>query len=365
MKKLLALALCSMLALSLAACGGGAASTAESAAPASSEAAPASSEAAAPASSEAAPAQSTTNQAELESQAAANAGDVGDLTVALMVKNLNNQFFVELAEGAQEVADKYGWTLQLLAPVDTDSNEQQIQLIEQCLVNPPDIYVIIPTDSEGIVPAIEEINDAGIPVINLNTQIVGDVDLVTFVRCDNFQLGHDCAKAGAELVGNKGKAVMLTGVPGSQNFIDRIDGATAAFNEAGGIEILETQIANSVRDEAYTITQSLLQKYDDLQIIFSANGEMGLGAAVAVEEAGRQDEIKIFATDCTSEVVQAVADGRIAACIDNAADFQGRYAMELVMQYEMGEDIPADIKIDSPPVTLDNVAEYLEKYGLN
>ena len=136
-------------------------------------------------------------------------------TVAFLVKNMNNSFWIEMVDAALKQRDEYGGTLQVLAPIDTDSNEQQIQLLEQSLVNPPDLYVIIPTDSVGIVPAIEEINEAGIPIINLNTQIVGDVEKVTFLSCENYLLGYNVAKAGAELVGNEGKVVMLAGVPGS------------------------------------------------------------------------------------------------------------------------------------------------------
>lgn len=284
-------------------------------------------------------------------------------TIAFMVKHLNSSFWVEMADAAQKQCDEYGWTLQVLAPVDSDSNEQQIQLIEQSLVNPPDLYIICPTDSKGIVPAIEEINEAGIPIINLNTQIIGDVELVTFLSCENYNLGYKVAKAGAELVGNQGNVVMLSGVPGSQNSIDRIEGARAAYTEAG-MEIIDEQIGNNERSVAYTKTQTLLQKYDNINVIYTANGEMGVGASVAVAEAGLEGSVFVQTVDCYDEVVSAVKDGKIQICIDNAGDIQGRDAIKLAKSYFDGEEIPAATVIDSEVVTIDNLEPYLEKYNL-
>ena len=129
MKKVFALILALILTLSLVAC-----STTDSKdtnTPASDTAADTKQDAAPTADTEAAD-----NSADAETK---TPEEVGKKSIVLLVKNLNNSFWIEMSDAAKARCAELGWDLQVLAPIETDNNEQQIQLIEQSLINPPDL----------------------------------------------------------------------------------------------------------------------------------------------------------------------------------------------------------------------------------
>ncbi len=310
----------------------------------------------------------------LIAMATVSAGGAGDNSsrdenakhIVLLVKNTNSDFFVSMGVAAKARAESFGWTMDVLAPIQADNNEEQIQLLEQSLINPPDAYIIVPADSAGITPAIEEINKEGIPVLNLNTRFTDkSLDVITFYAIDNFGTGYAVAKAGAELIGGKGNVIMLDGTTGSQVSIDRNAGGNAAFAEYPGIKIIDTQTANFARAEALTVTQNLLQKHADIDLIWTSAGEMALGAAEAISQAGRKDEIQIVTQNAFKEMIEAVLDGRVAKTFDDAAWLQGQTAVDYVKEYFDGKTLDKEIIVPAIEVSDANMDEYKEMYDLN
>ncbi|MCB7305740.1 sugar ABC transporter substrate-binding protein [Bariatricus massiliensis] len=295
-----------------------------------------------------------------------NGGETSDKKkIVFMVKNSNSDFFVSMGEYAKAKAEEYGWECEVLAPIEADNNEEQIQLLEQSLLDPPDAYCIVPADSDGITPAIEQINEADIPIINVNTMFYDEeVEYLTFVAIDNYGMAYECSKAGAELIGGKGNVLILEGTTGSQTSIDRQKGATDGFAEYPDITVLDSQTANYARQEALTVTQNLLQKYPEVDMIWSAAGEMALGAAEAVSQAGRSDEIKIVTINAFKEMIEAVIDGRIALTADDASWLQGETAIECLKKYWDGEELEEQTLIDAVMVTDENLDEYKEMWGI-
>ena len=98
---------------------------------------------------------------------ACNRGDSGgsEPTVALVLKTLNNPFFIEMAQGAQEAADSLGVELLVQAPEREIDVEKQMQIVENLLQTEIDVLRWFQRSRE-IVPAIEQANKAGVPVVS-------------------------------------------------------------------------------------------------------------------------------------------------------------------------------------------------------
>lgn len=88
-----------------------------------------------------------------------------------------------------------------------------------------------------------------------------------------------------------GKVAILEGIPGEQNGINR----ETAFRQQvkGKLEIVQATPADYERSKALNKTEGMLRAHPDLNGIFAANDLMGLGAARAVLNAGKQDQIKV------------------------------------------------------------------------
>ena len=100
-------------------------------------------------------------------------GAVGK-TATLILKDLTNPVWILAAEGAKAAAAEFGIIIECVAPVESNNNDEQISLAQQVIAQKKDILIMIPSDSTGIVPVIEEVNAAGIPVNNMNTRISKD-----------------------------------------------------------------------------------------------------------------------------------------------------------------------------------------------
>ena len=287
---------------------------------------------------------------------------VGKKKVAMLVKNQLGFFWIEVAEYAKVKAEEYGWDIEILSPIASDNNEEQIQLLENALINPPDIFIIAPSDSAGIAPAIEAINKAGVPIINLNTRIFGDnIEYVTYISVENYNMGHDLITNAINAIGETGKAVIIEGKTGSQTYMDRDKGGRDAFAEHAGWEIIDSQVANGNRAEALSVTQNLLTKHPEIDMIYSQSGEMALGVIEAITQAGRK-EISVVCVNAFPEICDAISEGRILMAMDDAGYVQGPISLEYAMKYFQGYEMEKDVWMEAIFVDKNNVQEYHDRY---
>lgn len=292
----------------------------------------------------------------------------GVVEVSLLVKKLSSTFWTDMEQGCKDACEELGWEMRpTLCPVTPDSNEEQIQLVEQDLLDPPDLYIFCPANSDGIVPAVEKINEAGIPIINVNTRIGSGPDYLAFCGVDCYELGTLVGESLSEAIDYEGNVIILEGVSGSQTAIDYKAGGVDIFEKYDGITILDSQIANYQRQDALNVTQNLLQKYDDIDAIYACNLEMAMGALVACEQAGRED-ILIGTVNMSEEGMQAIADGRLYMIVD---DNPYNVAYTGVMSFNdhcNGDAVldGNDIICPGIVVTIDNEASafYYDKYGI-
>lgn len=288
---------------------------------------------------------------------------VGKKRAILLVKKLSSTFWTDLQAEAKAQCDEYGWTLETLSPTKPDNNEEQIQLLEQSLNNPPDVYLIAAADSKGITPAIEQINKAGIPIIAVSSRLTDpSVQYVTFVGVEFYDLAKQCAEAIAKDCNNKGNILMLTGVTGASSSQDIEKGAKEVFAKTD-MKILASQPANYLRTDGLTVTQNLLQKYPDVDVIFAANGESSLGAAEAVRQSGRKG-IKIATMNMSKELVQAIEKGTITLTVDDVSGKVGQEGVVAAMKYFQGETLPKDMLQQGIVVDKNNLSSYKTKYGV-
>ena len=282
----------------------------------------------------------------------------------IILKDLTNPVWILAGQGAEAAAEAFGMEIEVAAPVESNNNDEQIQLVQQAIAKGKDIVILTPADSTGIVPAVTELNEAGIPVINLNTKInneSGKANSETFVVADNIQCATLCAEELVARAGEEGKAIILQGPSGGQVTIDLTKGAEDVFNSYDGIEIVDYQDANFDRTTAYQITQNMLQTYPDLKIIFSCNDEMALGALRAVEEAGLKDQIVIGGIDGNQDALKSIAEGALDCTVYKNFWLQAYTAVEAAARYLDGQELPELIPVELTAVTKDNVADFLEE----
>ena len=281
-----------------------------------------------------------------------------DKEILVIVKNSTAPFWISTMEGARQAGEDLGYTVTCKTPVDTaegSGNEQQYNLCEEAITMDVACLVIVPVDSEAIIPAVRNVNEAGIPVINLNTKIADESQYLSFCGLENYSVGYSTAKAMFEIMGGEGKIFIIEGSTGAQTSIDRVAGFEAAAAEYEGIEIVAQQSANYSRAEALNVVQNLLQAHPEVNAILCANDEMALGTAEAIDAAGLTGTIKVSGVDANDDAIAAMKEGKITVDSFGNPYMQGYIAVQAAVDVLEGKDVESFYEVDAIVVTMDNV----------
>ena len=271
----------------------------------------------------------------------------GKPTIALVVKTLNNPFFIEMQQGAQEAADRLGVSLVVQAADREVDVERQMQIIENLIERKVSVLCITPSGSREIVPVLVKANKAGIPVLIIDTRVdekaLADAGgkIATFIGSDNFDGGKLAGAFIAQKLNGKGKVAVLEGIPGHETGDARLGGFREALAKAPGIQIVASQPANWERDQGFNVFQNILQANPEVNALFACNDLMALGAAEAIAAAGKTGKIVVVGFDAQPEARAAIQKGAMAATVAQFPSRMGSAAVEFAHKLLAGETIPA------------------------
>jgi len=282
------------------------------------------------------------------------------LRMGLIVKNLVNPFWVYMRQGAEVAAKKHNIELTTYAPTKPDNVEEQIRIMEDLIQKKVDAIIIVPADSNGIVPGIERANAANIPVALANSNAFGG-KVITFTGVENYAGMVQVAEYMAKKLGGKGNVVILEGVPGAQTAMDRKRAADDVLKKYPDIKVLASQTALNQRGEGMSVMENLLQRFPTIDAVFGTNDEMALGAIEALDAAKRLDKTMVSGFDCNNDAVRAISQGRMVVTLDQQPGEQAASALEAAVQFLQGKDVPKRIVTPAALVDTSNVASYLSR----
>lgn len=277
--------------------------------------------------------------------------------ILVIVKNSTAPFWISVMDGAKAAGEELGYTVTCKTPVDTaegSGNEQQANLCEEAIVSGVSCVVLAPVDSEAVVPATKKINEAGIPIVNLNTKIADETQYKTFCGLENINQGYNTAKAMFELMNGEGKIFIIEGSTGAQTSIDRVKGFEKALAEYPNIEVVAQQSANYSRADALNVVQNLLQAHPEVNAILCCNDEMALGTAEAIDAAGLTGSIMVSGQDANDDAVAALKEGKITVTSFGNPYMQGYTAVQAAVDILEGKEVESFYEVETLVVTKEN-----------
>ena len=282
-------------------------------------------------------------------------------------------FCMSRRDAFKAAAEAEGWSVEF-----TDGNndsQKQIDQAKSFIAKGVDVLIVVPCDAAGIVPAVQEANRAGVPIILFGNGATGADNLeFTFIGSPHTESGRMQGDVFAQILPENASICYLAGTSGLDHAAMRRDGMKAGFEAAGrtDITILDDQDADYVKDKGMKTTQAWIQKYSDgkggvtFNGIIAANDQMALGAMEALKGANiplgtGEGEVMISGIDGTAEALQAVKDGQMVQTVLQDAPGQGAAAVEVIKTYMAGEKPEAEVLVPYVSVTAENVDEYLNK----
>lgn len=206
---------------------------------------------------------------------------------------------------------EYEW----IAPTDPDAADQ-VNRIEEAVGRGFDVICVEPSNLDLVAPSITNIVDGGTKVLCFGaTDLTGYEESSgrsAFIgQSDPYQDGVLMAEIFCKEIGYAGKVANLggsIGAPGHEAINQAFYDTIAKYPE---IELVDTQYDNDELDKAIQYTENFLQKYNDLAGIFCNNMTNPIGAAQAVTAAGKAGDIVIVGYDHDIQALEYLRDGTI------------------------------------------------------
>ena len=216
--------------------------------------------------------------------------------------------------------------------------ENQIKALRDFVAQDVDVIAFSPVIETGWDEVLQEIKDAGIPVVLVDRTVDTTVEdpYVTWIGADFEQEGTTAGEWVAENAPDA-KVFELQGTLGSGAQVDREEG----FNAVVGDRVIGKASGNFTRAEGKTAVEAALQAYPETTLIFSHNDDMGLGAIEAIEAAGRVPgkDIQLVTVDGVRDGLQALVDKKFNYVVECNPVFGDQLA-ELITAVANGEDVP-------------------------
>ena len=364
LKKVLAIAMASMMVFGLTACGGN-------------DAAPATTEAPA----EEAPAEDAAAETEAEAEdaaaedadaAAAAAGEGGNIGVCIY--KFDDAFMTTYRNALQEILEGKGYTVTFMDGKN-DQAEQNNQ-INNFIAQGVDALIINPVMTSAADQIIATVKDAGVPTVLINREPTAEqmsaYDKLVYVGCDARQSGTmqgelilDTENKGDINGDGKVSYIMIQGDPENVDAQYRTEFSVKALTDAGiEVEELDLQRGDWDRNKGQEIAQNDLAKFgDEIEVVFCNNDDMAIGALQAIQAAGRKvnEDIYLVGVDALDAALNEVAAGNMTGTVLNDAQGQAEGAVAAMEEllggktYASGEQ---SIYVDYVKVTPDNVADF-------
>jgi inositol transport system substrate-binding protein len=261
--------------------------------------------------------------------------------VIASLHNLSEPFFIAMRREMQSEAV----TLNVeLSVEDGQSNSaKQTADVEAAIASGAEGIILAPTDVHALVPAVESVLKAGIPIVTVDRRVENAGVIVPHVGADNLAGGRSMAQWVVENFPSGAHIVLITGQPGSSSAIDRTRGIEVAFRSAGPqYQIVAEQSANWQREAGLTVTQNILTSLGAQipQVILCEDDDMALGALEALRTSGISG-VKVLGFNATPEALARVRDGEMAATVEQSPARQARAALEqLVAKIRKHTQIP-------------------------
>jgi ribose transport system substrate-binding protein len=230
-------------------------------------------------------------------------------TIALFTKNNTNPFSQAIRIGSNAAAVALGVKVVHYVPTTPDNVVEQTKLVEDAIRNKPDAIIFDPVDNEKLVPAIEKINAADIPVTEVTDRSVGG-KFVSRVLPDDYQIALAVARRLFKEMGGKGSVVILEGIAGNVTNTERLKGFNDAIKEAG-VKLLASKSGNYQRKPAQDVMEGFIKSFAQIDGVLAANDSMAAAVVDTLEKRGRK--ALVVGINGSKEAIELIKNGKMLA----------------------------------------------------
>jgi ribose transport system substrate-binding protein len=291
-----------------------------------------------------------------------HSGAAKKLTIAVIPKGTTHEFWKSIHAGANKAARELStpdaeveviWK----GPLREDDREQQIQVVEGFISQGVSGLVLAPLDNRALVRPVEEAQRAGLPTVIIDSGLESN-NIVSFVATDNRKGGRLAADRLGELMGGKGKALLLRYQEGSASTEEREAGFLEEMKaKYPGVEVLSSdQYAGPTRDTAKRASENLLNRFgDELQGIFTPNESSTAGMLLALQDINKAGKIMFVGFDSSETFINALNAKQLHGFVVQNPFYMGYLGVRTMVEKLQGKNVERVIDTGVEMVTPENL----------
>ena len=274
-------------------------------------------------------------------------GEEPDVTVGLVTKQEENPYWVTMREVAEDVADEEDVELLTYTGTSDVDVESQRTALTELTERGVDGILLAPTDSTALLPEIEAAQDAGVPVVAVDTPTDPETAVDAVFATDNRRAGMlvgQYARAKTEELGLEPRVAVLDLAPGIASGEQRLEG----FLDGFGIAAEDPAVVGAVdtegdRELGEQAMADLLTQDPDISVVYAVNEPAALGAVAALKDAGVDlAEVVVVTIDGGCEAVKnAVRPGDIDATAQQYPQNMAREGVRALAEAVRGGEEPS------------------------
>ena len=259
--------------------------------------------------------------------------DGGKINFAYSAGFLTDPFQAVLVANTLKTAEEAGMQVLPASNANGDAGKQ-ISDVRNLLAAGAQAMVVIPTDSQAVIPALAAATQKGVPVVTVDTAPAGG-KVAMIVRADNSRMGEDACKVIGAAIGGKGTVLSLMGDQATTNGRDR----TTGFNNCvkanfPGIKIIEkptywkTEKATAAAQTVVNSTPGLSAIYMQSDSVMLAGVLSVLKNAKKLQPVGAKSHIFLTSIDGTPLALKRIRENMLDASISQPLDLYVKYGVD-------------------------------------
>jgi ribose transport system substrate-binding protein len=282
--------------------------------------------------------------------------------IAVIPKGTTHDFWKSIHAGSIKAAQELsaaGTPVEVIwnGPLREDDREQQVALVEGFISQNVNGIVLAPLDDRALVRPVEEAARVSIPTVVIDSGLETD-NIVSFVATDNLKGGMLAADRMGELLGGKGKVLMLRYQEGSASTQQREEGFVKELkSKYPGIELISSeQYAGPTRDTAKRASENLLNRYgNDIQGVFTPNESSTAGMLLALQDIDKAGKLTFVGFDTSQTFIDAMRNKQLHGIVVQNPFNMGYLGVKTMVNHLLGRPVEKRVDTGVLMITPDNL----------
>ena len=242
---------------------------------------------------------------------------------------------------------------------------RQLNQVEGFLNQKVDAVIVLPVDTAATANITRAAVAAKTPLVYVNRHPDEPTlpEGVVTVASNDIEAGQLQMRYLAQKLGGKGNVAIIMGDLAQNATHARTEGVKQVLKDFPGFKIVEQQSAEWQRSKGMDLTSNWLLAGTAFNAIVANNDEMAIGAAMALQQAGKaKGEIAIVGIDGLPDGLAAIKRGLLAGSVFQDPKAQAAQAVQAAVRMIKGEQVDAQVWVPFELITPEQVGVFEQRY---